>query len=194
MLMSPVGFQKTSLSWQMRHYWRQVSEWLEALLASSDTPTVDWQPNLSPTWLQILLLTLLGLCLWLGLRTLLPRVVRMVQYYRSRLQSSQTLPSPSVTAATWLKQAQAYQQRGNYREACRSVYLAMLQRLDETQRVPQSPSRTDGEYRTIVTRFQQPTPYITLLTIHERLCFSNATISNEEFQTCRQAYRELDQA
>ncbi|MHC5725198.1 MAG: DUF4129 domain-containing protein, partial [Nostoc sp.] len=37
-------------------------------------------------------------------------------------------------------------------------------------------------------------PYETLITTHEQLCFGNAEILPDNYQQCRQAYREISQA
>jgi hypothetical protein len=89
------------------------------------------------------------------------------------------------------------QRQGNYREACRSLYMALLQKLDEAQVIPQQASRTDGEYLQQIetlyvrSRLSDVAPYRTLILTHEQLCFGNTEISDAEFRDCQQAYQEI---
>lgn len=98
----------------------------------------------------------------------------------------------AFTVAEWLQQAQALQRQGNYAHACRALYMAMLQRLDDSNQLPLSPSRTDREYWQLIQSFPQPQPYGVLLDMHEQLCFGNQAVSADMFQRCQQAYREID--
>ncbi len=91
-----------------------------------------------------------------------------------------------------LERSQQLYCQGNYREACRCLYLAILQHLHDTKVIIHKPSRTDGEYlqllRSTVTSMQ---PYETLITTHEQSCFSDTEILSENYEQCRQAYREI---
>jgi hypothetical protein len=109
------------------------------------------------------------------------------------IESQSTKPKESLPVSGWLRQVQAFQRQGNYAQACRALYMAMLQRLDDTKQVPQQASRTDGEYLQAIQTLNQPTPYQVLITTHERVCFDdNSTISSATFERCQQAYREIE--
>jgi hypothetical protein len=101
-------------------------------------------------------------------------------------------PAQELSVATWLQRSQKLQQQGNYREACRCLYMAMLQRLNDSGLAPHHSSRTDGEYLQLVQQLSQPQPYQTLIMTHQRLCFSNAEVSSAVFEQCQQAYREIE--
>jgi hypothetical protein len=114
----------------------------------------------------------------------------------SNARGSRTKANSRETSITLLlSQAQEFQRQYNYSEACRCVYLAMLQQLHEQVIARQQHSRTDGEYlqllKSSVTLLQ---PYQTLITIHEQLCFSEHEILAENYQQCWQAYRKIQES
>jgi Domain of unknown function (DUF4129) len=106
--------------------------------------------------------------------------------------SNQKIPPSELSVADLLARSQQFYREANYREACRYLYLAMLQNLHSKAIAPIQPSRTDGEYlqllRTSVSPIQ---PYETLITTHEQLCFGNAEILPDNYQQCQQAYEEI---
>ncbi len=98
------------------------------------------------------------------------------------------------TPAQWLQRSRTFAQQGNYREACRALYQAMLQKLDQQQLIPDQASRTDGEYLRIVQTFANPRPYQVLFRTHERICFSDVEVSEQTFADCDRAYQETETA
>lgn len=195
--MTAGSFQEDSFGWQAQQLRQRIGEWIELRLFGtpadySDTPTVSL-----PDWLErglfwlIVLLTLTWL-IWQIQKILRP-------YWKNwRSQSWQTLrpmvsqPKRDPNLSEWLRRAQQAQKEGNYAEACRALYMAMLQRLHEKQLVPQQASRTDGEYLKLVQQMAAARPYQVLIQTHERLCFGNAVISPEVYHHCQQAYQEIE--
>jgi Domain of unknown function (DUF4129) len=191
-------FEKTNFDWQIQQLQRQFGEWLERLLSSNPgAQGNDWQ---IPPWLLQSLFWLIGVGLagflgWQLYRLVRPYLAESWQLRRSRPLSS-TPPSASRGVDEWLQRSRQAQQQGNYRESCRALYQAMLQRLNDQQLIAQDLSRTDGEYTTLLhtlSRLDHPQPYHLLLRTHEHLCFSQAPISAEICDRCWQAYREIDQ-
>jgi hypothetical protein len=116
------------------------------------------------------------------------------QWQTAKLLKRQATQSATEhTLSGWMQQVQEFQRQGNYREACRSLYMATLQRLNDAKIVPHQSSRTDREYWGLVKLLPQSEAYQTLLRTHELLCFGEATISAETFNRCQQAYREIEQ-
>jgi hypothetical protein len=193
-------FQKSDIGWQVQQFFRQAGEWLELRLSGVRTPDAPDLPNWSfPSWwweagfwmvISIVVLWLLfQIYLWLRplfdpnqsqLSKLLDR--RLTQFEKER----------SISA--WVKSAQEFQQQGNYREASRSLYMAMLQRLSETKLIPTDKSRTDREYSRLVQLLPQSESYQTLLETHELICFSNAPVSAEMFERVQRAYGNIERA
>lgn len=187
--MTTEAFQQNSIDWQFRLSAQRVGEWVEVRLANTQLPI----PNVrvSPDWIVTLCwIILAAIALWLiwqFFNLLAPQLARPPA---ERLGTAAV--ARSLSAADWLKRAQQQQQQGNYPEACRSLYLAMLQRLDETQQVPIAASRTDGEYLQCVRQLPQPQPYQLLIQTHEQVCFGSQPITIENFQSCQQAYEQID--
>ncbi len=195
----PTGsFAKTNVGWQIHQLSQRLGEWVELklkTLAPKNIPLFDWLPNwsIAPWVPQAIFWSVLGLLLiWLGLQA-----VQLLSPGATWRRRSSTSSDPSPTAkelavAAWLRKAQEFQRQGNYGEACRALYMAMLQRLHETKSVAHQSSRTDGEYLQLVQDLPQPAPYETLIATHEQLCFGNTLISAETFQQCQRAYGEID--
>lgn len=197
-ILATVTYQKSSWSWQLQKLYQRAQEWVMLKLNhwNPDVPDVpDW--SFAPQWLEvlfwILVVVVVGLFAWqlYGLFTRYwPTEFRDTLMGRSR---SETTTGPPPTIATWLKSAQSFQQQGNYPEACRALYMAMIVRLNETQLIPDDRSRTDGEYDALVTQLPQSEHYQTLLQTHEELQFGNVILSAERFQRCQRAYTAIEQ-
>ncbi|MFN6466451.1 MAG: DUF4129 domain-containing protein [Nostoc sp. DedVER02] len=195
-------FEKTSWSWQLSQFQQQAGEWWEYQFYRFEQalPELPSGWSISP-WLGELLKFLFWLVIalfiiWIGWR--LWR--EFSPYLYSWLKKSGNLTDfrvkthPSESSALLLERSQEFYRQGNYREACRYVYLAMLQQLDKKAIAPHKISRTDGEYlqllRSAMTSIK---PYETLITTHEQLCFGNAEILPDNYEQCRQAYRQISQ-
>lgn len=191
--MTTDSFQRTNLDWQFQQWSQRIGEWIELRLGNSLDSTPF--PTVSPGFVEVVFWLIVALLVgWLGwqlFRLLRPYLGQRSPRSPLQRQSSLTRTEPQ-TAANWLQQAQTFQRQGNYREACRALYLAMLQRLNDAKRVPHQSSRTDGEYLQLVQQLAQPQPYQTLIATHEQLCFSDAPISAEAFDRCQSAYQQLE--
>lgn len=188
-------FQKTSLGWEVQLFQRRIGEWLERFFSNSnETTRPDWQ---IPDWLQktIFWLVVIGVILWAGWQLynlVRPYVSRYWQSVKSTIVPSSVSVVPTLTAAEWLARSRTAQQQGNYREACRALYMATLQRLSDDDLIRQEPSRTDGEYLQLVHDLAPSHSYELLIQTHERLWFSQDPVSKEEVDRCWQAYREIE--
>ena len=97
------------------------------------------------------------------------------------------------SVADWLKVAREFQQQQNYTEACHALYMAMIERLQETQLVPKDTSITDGEYDQLIAPLPQSEDCRTLLQTHTQLKFGQKMISAERYQACQNAYQSIEQ-
>lgn len=191
-------FEKTSVAWQIQQLQQRISEWLERIFArppDSNVPTPNWQ---IPDWLQkgLFWFMVVALILWAGWQ-----LYQLLQPYLSGYfhpgnlsPPLTTAPTTRLTASDWLKRSRQAQQQGNYREACRALYMATLQQLSDNSLICQEPSRTDGEYLHLIQEISASQPYRLLIQIHEQLCFSDTDISVEVFDRCWQAYREIEES
>ena len=196
-------FEKTSFSWQIQQFQQRIGEWLERVFAHSSEDNVtpyNWQ---IPDWLQrgLFWLVVISLIVWAGWQLYQLLQPYLFNYFHLRdfsppLTSART---PELTTLDWLKRSRQAHQQGNYREACRALYMATLQHLNDNNLIQQEPSRTDGEYLnliqgSLIEDLSVSQPYQLLIRTHERLCFSDAAISAEIFDRCWQAYREIERA
>jgi Domain of unknown function (DUF4129) len=187
------SFEKNSPEWQLHLLQQRLGEWLERLFGATDRARL---PNWSlPEWIMRLLFWVIaGLLIgWLSWQ-----VYQLARpYFRAMTitqtgQSDRRSAGSPLTVAAWLQRSRTFAQQGNYREACRALYMAALQRLNDAEPIPHEPSRTDGEYLQIVQALPRSAPYQVLIRTHEQLCFDNADISVDAFDRCQQAYREIE--
>jgi hypothetical protein len=198
-------FEKTSWSWQFRQFSQDLSEWVELQL-SRFNPDLPRLPSVGlPTWFESFALWLTLVIAGAVFVMLVERLWRFFQqyFYAFRQHSTRAQRDPSAhaepkTIADWMKQVELFRQQGNYREACRALYMALLQHLNDAQLILHQSSRTDGEYLQHIQQLHhqsilaQLQPYQTLIATHEQLCFGHADISQAEFQICELAYQQLD--
>jgi hypothetical protein len=185
-------FEQTSLDWQLQQLQQRVGEWIERLFSPHwrDHPT-NW--NLPVWFLQgcfwLIVTSLVGWAGWQLYQLLSPYFYS----WKPGLQPASTgaAESTELSAEQWLRRSRSAQQQRNYREACRVLYLAMLQHLNDRELIRQQASRTDGEYLSLVQTLTPSQPYQILIRTHERLCFDQTAISAETFDRCWQAYQEI---
>lgn len=200
--MSAGSFEKTNFGWQLQQLQQQAGEWLELQFSQFNLPEVSW-PSRSMDWSwlppvswALFWIALGALLSWLALR-LLRLWPELGSAFPSLLGNSAapkaTPLEGQLTPAAWQQRASEFQRIGNYREACRSLYMAMLQRLHDTGTAQNLPSRTDGEYLQLLRLTPAGEPYEILLLTHERLCFGTAEPALEDFRRCQQAYRQISQ-
>lgn len=199
--MSTDTFEKTSWGWQISQLQQQIGEWVEYQLNRLQGALPSWSPewNISP-WLGnvltfvfwLIVALVLAFILWRLWREFSPFIYSWLFRGNNSFDAANQNRNNDLSVARWLERSQQLYRQGNYREACRCLYLALLQHLHETKLIPHKFSRTDGEYlkllRSTVTPVQ---PYETLITTHEQLCFGNAEILPENYQQCQQAYQEI---
>ncbi|AFY34529.1 DUF4129 domain-containing protein [Calothrix sp. PCC 7507] len=199
--MTTEAFEKTSWDWQLSQFKQQAGEWIEyqfsqLQLALPELPS-EW--SISP-WLGQLLNILFWVSVGLFLAWVVWRLWREFGSYvyawltenLDNIASGTKIPSNDASIALLLTRSQEFYREGNYREACRCLYLAILQRLHDTSILTHKPSRTDGEYLQLLRSSITPVqPYETLITTHEQLCFGDAEILPENYEQCQQAYREI---
>ena len=202
--MSAEAFEKNNWGWQWQQWQQQAGEWIE-LQFSQMQPNVPHVPGVAlPEWLGELLwrlvqgtfwLTLVVLVTWLGWQVWQlwgHSVTAFPSLWRNLAEKTQAVPVREVSLSEWLRRSQEFQRQGNYQEACRCLYMAMLQRLNDTGIAPHQPSRTDGEYQEVVQYLEPNQPYELLLATHKRLCFGNAEITPEIFAQCWDAYGAIN--
>jgi hypothetical protein len=192
------SFDKSDWNWQIEQFQRRVSEWLEAnffpaaekVIRSTDWTISDWVIN-ATIWLAWAILgSAIAWMIWQIFKVIRP-YLETIGWIKIRNSQTEKLPI-SPPAIEWEQRSQNLAARGEYREACRALYMAMLQRLHESALAPQQPSRTDGEYLHLLRHIPRWQSYQVLLNTHERLCFNDEMLSVNTFERCQQAYQELE--
>ncbi|MDZ8053145.1 MAG: DUF4129 domain-containing protein [Aulosira sp. ZfuVER01] len=199
--MSTDTFEKTSWDWQLSQLQQQVGEWIEYQFSRLESAL----PGLPPGWsispwlselLKLLFWLVIGLfvvwLVWLLWREFSPYVYSWLTGRNNQTAAGTTITTSELSVSVWLARSQEFYYQGNYREACRCLYHAILQQLHDTSVVRHQPSRTDGEYLQVLRSSVTPIhPYETLITTHEQLCFGDVEILPENYENCQQAYREI---
>jgi Domain of unknown function (DUF4129) len=188
--------EKTSWRWQLEQLQQQLGEWIEVKFRSDDR---DLQLDIFPPWLGPLLvrltwLALTGLVIWFGYRIVYPYLRRWLgeNNQSSSELSTSDAPAQVYTVAELLAKSQQFQRDGDYTQASRWLYLAMLQRLNDANLIPHQFSRTDREYIQLLSKVPIVDVGAVLVSIHEQLHFGNQQIAIEDFDRCQQAYRQIE--
>ena len=196
--MSESSFEKTNFGWQLGQSQQRFLEWWELKTTQIEPPNLkppSWFD--SPIWWAIakaafwVILALLAVCvswqIWQMLRFYVHNFKKRNQ--QNDVGAKQTIEDSSV--AEWFLRSQKMQQQGQYRQACRCLYMAVLQRLNDAGIAVNQASRTDGEYLQLIEQLPQPAPYETVIAIHQQLYFGNAEASQSTFEQCQQAYQQI---
>jgi Domain of unknown function (DUF4129) len=200
--MSAQEFETTSLGWQFYLLQKRFGEAIEYFLSRFDIPTVDRDPSVRfSQWFLNLLNFLFWTAvacfalwviwrLWKEFNPYVYAWLNEVQSHDIRSQQNEK----ELSAAVLLSQSQELSRQHRYRDACKCLYLALLQFLHEKQTLPHKKSRTDGEYLQILQLSNSSMqPYETLITTHEQICFDEMEVEPINYEQCRQAYREITQ-
>jgi hypothetical protein len=191
-------FEKTNFGWEITKAMRRFGEWMEWILSGGNSdrnPNEDWS---LPPWLMQ---TVFWSVVILGTLWLLWQIYRLLSPYLPnflRWNQGDRIPQPlsekakAAAIASCLNQFQQARQQGDFRAACRALYMAALQQLNDREIIRDEPSRTDGEYVSLLAMADRPQPYQVLVRTHEQLHFSSATASDETCDRCLQAYREIE--
>lgn len=197
--MTPNQFEKTSFAWQLQQWQQQLWEWIELKISQNqlNLPRVGLSSRLIKLlwpFFKVLSWLILGLVvIWLGWQLWL--IFRPYIYslgFELDNSSNKSTPHSEMTVGDWWRRSQQSYRQGNYTEATRCLYMAMLQKLHDTRSIPHQSSRTDGEYRQLTESLPHQRAYQVLLNTHEHLCFGNTDISLETFEDCQQAYQEIE--
>jgi hypothetical protein len=186
-------FQKTSWQWQLEQIQQRLGEWIMAKLRFGSPKQV------LPEWLIAAISYFLWFLLFAGLAWIVYLAVnrygKQIGFSRRRPGEPQQQPVKQYTLAELLNKAQEFQSQKNYGEACRYLYLAMLQKLNDANLVPHETSRTDREYANILTHLPGMSPVTNpgkiLLQTHEQFQFADRTITAAGFESCQQAYTQI---
>jgi hypothetical protein len=185
-------FEKTNFDWWIQQQQQRSGEWFESLFSGIRMGSLGGEDWALPDWfLQgffwTVIIAIVGGLLWQLYQIFQPYLDR----YLKRERRSPLPAPPKLTAPEWLERSRQAQQQGNYREACRGLYMAALQQLSDRNLIRQEASRTDGEYLSLTSLLDPYQPYQTLIRTHERLCFSDAAVTAETYDRCWQAYQEI---
>ncbi len=184
------NFRRDGIGWQIGKLRRNFDEWLEVVSRSEgaeekEFTVPDWVIQLLKFLAWLILIVFLA---WLGLITY--RLIR--NYWLERQGLGEKIKQDPHSHKTFLQlaqSAQSYYSQGDYREACRHLYLALLQALHDRGILPQAVSRTDGEYRrSLGEPFQNCR---TVINIHENLVFGNLIPSKQDFENCKTALNQI---
>ncbi len=194
--------KKTSIPWQLYQLKQRFDEWWEFKTQKwaeklADNDLFSW---LDSDWIQLLFRGLFWIIVafilaWFGLK-----LYHWLDKFYARNKDNFRFSSPSLipqpislkSVNSWLKNAQDFQQQGNYKAAIKCLYMAMLQKLHDTGIAPHQSSRTDGEYLEIIKQLPDFYSYQTLLINHQKLLFSKQNATLSMWEECQQAFQIID--
>lgn len=190
-------FKKDSLGWRLQQLQQRIGEWWELQLQKLNFKLPNTDLNPIDNWFikELFLILFLILILWLSwiiIKRWFPSFQLMLTQTNQSFQEIQDKLSQESSVDKLFAKAQKFQQQGNYYQACRYLYLAMLQRLNDSGMITHQASRTNEEYLLLTSQLPDPDPYETILIIHQQICFGNQNPTLSLFETCQQAYQQID--
>jgi hypothetical protein len=199
-IMSVGSFKQDGLNWRINLIKQRFAEWMEYQTSQLNP---DWD---FASFQKTLLWQIIKFCLWSMIAVLLVWIVwqlwLLLRLYWKRWQRTSdrhhNFTSPTQTtqlsAADWVERSQSARVDGNYHLAIICLYQAMLKLLDERGIIPTQLSLTDQEYRRSLLKIAVTSlnSYELLLSIHQRLCFSQAEADRALFEECQQAYQQIE--
>lgn len=197
--MSKASFENDSLGWQSYKLYQRITEWWELQTRQlikniPDFDLPDWLNSQIAKALFVILLFIVLFWFILQITTLLtPYFWELKQRFNQSVTSHQKPSEKELTLTQLLQKASQFQQNGNYYQACRCLYLATLQKLNDQGFILHNASRTDGEYEKLIQKLSHPQPYKQIFNIHQQLCFGNLEATSSEFEQCQQAYNRIRQ-
>ncbi len=191
-------FEKSNPAWELRLWQQRTGEWFERLQANWQPSTPDLPdqsvkpPEILPqVWTAIFWLLVIALVIVI-IWNLYPIVQRVLAKSRPDRPTSPP-PIPDRSQTEWLQQARQAQNQGDYTQACRALYLAMIKKLQDQSRLTPDPSLTNGEYRAILNAQARPQAYRTLINAHDESIYTDRPLTQERYAECDRAYREIEQ-
>ncbi|MBE9240894.1 DUF4129 domain-containing protein [Synechocystis salina] len=190
-------YQKSNLAWELQQLTQNGREWVAwqtdrlwqgvPPIPGLDIPHWErWEELIFHSLLWLIIAVAIA-AIWLNRRTW--------QRYWHNLTAVDLRPNfatPPPGASYWMRTAHQAARQGDYYQACRHLYLAMLQMLQEKRGLEPAPGRTDREYQRLTAQFPQASAYNTLFTIHQELCFGQQQASLELFEDCQGAIAQLE--
>jgi hypothetical protein len=97
------------------------------------------------------------------------------------------------TAGGWKAEAEKLAKSGEYRGACRALYLSLLQSLDENKIAIFAPAKTNYEYRYLLAKHPQICEgFINVADVVELIWFGNKTAQSSDYKTCLSLVSNLE--
>lgn len=193
----PTEFRQTGPGWVLGRASRNLGEWLQLTLFGNDQPLDDYLPNWQiPEWVYEVIFWAVAVILiswasWQLYRLLTPYMAGLLGTQREFVSVGQVEDAPQTSVEEWVARSRRAQQAGDYREACRALYMAALQRLNDINLIRQQSSRTDGEYLSLLQSLPRSQAYALLVQTHEQLYFGDRPVTAERYQQCQQAFQEI---
>ncbi|MBE9099580.1 DUF4129 domain-containing protein [Vacuolonema iberomarrocanum] len=193
----PTEFRQTGPGWVFGRASRNLGEWLQLTLFGNDQPLGDYLPDWQiPEWVYEVIFWAVAVLLiswasWQLYRLLAPYMAGLLGTRREFVSVGQVEDTPQTSVEEWVARSRRAQQAGDYREACRALYMAALQRLNDANLIRQQSSRTDGEYLSLLQSLPRSQAYALLVQTHEQLHFGDRPITAERYQQCQHAFQEI---
>jgi hypothetical protein len=98
-----------------------------------------------------------------------------------------------LDSAAWKSQASRWAKEGNWKEACRAIYLSALRLFDERSILEFSPTRTNYEYFYSLARFQKLADSFRMLAqIEEFIWFGDREAASDDYQQSLELLKEIE--
>ncbi len=99
-----------------------------------------------------------------------------------------------LNASGWKEEAEKLAKQGDYRGACRALYLSLLQVFDENKIAIFAPAKTNYEYRYLLSKHPQICQgFISVADIVELVWFGNKRAESTDYKSCLAIIADLEE-
>ncbi|HEY9682478.1 MAG TPA: DUF4129 domain-containing protein [Oculatellaceae cyanobacterium] len=142
--------------------------------------------------LMHIILVLIGIGCFIALIFAVSLRIRQIRFSEERMKTLGATTNILLTSEDWQRESENLAAQGQWREACRALYFALLRLLDEREILKFSPTRTNYEYSyALVRRKELADGFKKLVGVVEATWFGNYQANQEDFDRCKALVAKL---
>jgi hypothetical protein len=170
---------------------RAIFEWLDKTLHLHLSSGASDSKSLS-TLMQFFIYLAGSICV-IALLIFVARHMLITSRRNNVLRKGASSVEELLNAEGWKSQAQRLAQARDYKQACRAVYLSLLQYLHEKEIAEFAPAKTNYEYAYLLSRYSQiQKQFRKLADLVELIWFGNREATKEDYDQALTWLRALE--
>lgn len=167
----------------LQQWWQSVQEWLNHLFQHKAIGPAN---NTQFSTLLQYALYLAGALAFIAICVLLARKASLRRQQLASKRRGAASIDKILDSQGYRKDAERLAATGDFKGACRALYLSLLQQMHEKKVAIFAPAKTNYEYRYLLISFPKlQSNFIEIADIVEQIWFGNKQAAREDFSQCR---------